>query len=67
MNLPKANVLYRPVKPKAAIAYWKQKSAVTQAVAESWEAKARHRAFYVSGLTKQDQIQTVMQAVKCRY
>ncbi|ABB40168.1 phage head morphogenesis protein, SPP1 gp7 family [Oleidesulfovibrio alaskensis G20] len=49
--------------PKEALAYWQDKVSVTPEVFKNLSGQARARAFAVSGLSRQDQIAAVQQAV----
>lgn len=62
--LPNAEVLANPVEPDAALAFWRAKSAMTREEAMSLSERERWRAFWVSGLTRHDQIQTVKDALE---
>ena len=62
-SLPSAEILARPVDPETAIAYWAWKAAMTDAEARKLDDGARMRAFYVTGLSQRDAVQTVKDAL----
>lgn len=53
-----------PLKPEEALRYWGGKMPVTQAEFERLSEQAKQRAFYVSGLAKQDQVNLVHGALR---
>lgn len=62
-DLPDADIVAKPVKPEAAIAFWQSRAALTREQARALEQGAGGRAFFVSGLTRQSMVQEVMDAL----
>lgn len=63
-DLPEWEILAEPVPPDAAIEFWKQRAKLTDAEAKALGAEAKHRAFYVTGLAKQDLVQLVSDGIE---
>lgn len=64
IELPPWEIIAEPVPPDAAIEYWKQRAKLTDAEAKALGAEAKHRAFYVTGLAKQDLVQLVSDGIQ---
>lgn len=62
-TLPEAEILARPVKPEAAIAFWQSKAAMAREEAEKLEQGARDRAFFITGLARHSMVQEVKNAI----
>lgn len=63
-DLPEWEILAESVPPDAAIEFWKQRAKLTDAEAKALGAEAKHRAFYVTGLAKQDLVQLVSDGIE---
>lgn len=64
MKLPEPEIIAEAVAPDAAIEFWKQRAKLTDAEAKALGADAKHRAFYVTGLAKQDLVQLVSDGIQ---
>lgn len=62
-DLPTAEILAHPVQPEAAQAFWQSRASMTREEAEKLGKGAKARAFYVSGLTEHDMVETVRAAI----
>lgn len=62
-DLPKVEILAKPVQPEAAIAFWGSKSALPYDEAKRLSDGAMQRAFYVTGLAERDAAQAVKDAL----
>ena len=54
IDLDDWEVIAEPVKPEAAIEFWKQRARLTWEEAKGLADGAKARAFYVTGLYRQD-------------
>jgi len=59
MKLEDPEIIAEGVPPDAAIEFWKQRAKLTDDEAKALGEEAKHRAFYVTGLAKQDLVQLV--------
>ena len=59
MKLEDPEIIAQGVNPDAAIEFWKQRAKLTYADARALGEEAKHRAFYVTGLARQDLVQLV--------
>lgn len=59
MPLPEPEILVKPVRPDAAIAFWQSRAKLTSAQAKALGEGARSRAFYVTGLAEMDMVNLV--------
>lgn len=64
IELPPWEIIAEPVAPDAAIAFWKQRAKLTDEQAKALGEEAKHRAFYVTGLAKQDMVQLVSDGIE---
>ena len=64
IELPPWEIIVEPVAPDAAIAFWKQRAKLTDEQAKALGEEAKHRAFYVTGLAKQDLVQLVSDGIE---
>lgn len=64
MELPPWEIIAEPVPPDAAIEFWKQRAKLTDEQAKALGAEVKHRAFYVTGLAKQDLVQLVSDGIE---
>lgn len=64
IELPPWEIIAEPVAPDAAIEFWKQRAKLTDEQAKALGAEAKHRAFYVTGLAKQDLVQLVSDSIQ---
>lgn len=62
-SLPTPEVIYQPVQPEAAIAFWASRSAMTVEDIKKLADGAKMRAFYIAGLAERDAVQTVKDAI----
>lgn len=63
-DLPEWEILAEPVPPDAAIEFWKQRAKLTDEQAKALGAEVKQRAFYVTGLAKQDLVQLVSDGIE---
>lgn len=63
MPMPEPELLAKPVSPEAALAFWQAKVPMTREQAIALGERERWRAFYVAGLCRLDQIQSVHAAL----
>ena len=63
IELPAPEIIAEPVVPDAAIAFWKQRAKLTDEEAKALGEEVKHRAFYVTGLAKQDLVQLVSDGI----
>ncbi len=63
-DLPDPHILAKPVQPEAAIKFWKDRAKLTGEQAKALEGGARSRAFYVTGLSRMDQVNAVHTALQ---
>ena len=64
IELPAPEIIAEPVVPDAAIAFWKQRAKLTDEEAKALGEEVKHRAFYVTGLAKQDLVQLVSDGIE---
>ena len=64
LSLPSPDIIARPVTPKEAIAFWKQRAKLTDDEARQLEKEARQRAFYVTGLAQEALVKLVSDALR---
>lgn len=64
IELPAPEIIAEPVAPDAAIAFWKQRAKLTDEEAKALGEEVKHRAFYVTGLAKQDLVQLVSDGIE---
>lgn len=64
MKLPDPEIIAEAVAPDAAIEFWKQRAKLTDVEAKALGDGAKHRAFYVTGLAKQDIVQLVSDGIQ---
>ena len=64
IELPAPEIIAEPVAPDAAIAFWKQRAKLTDEEAKALGEDVKHRAFYVTGLAKQDLVQLVSDGIE---
>ncbi len=64
IELPPWEIIAEPVAPDAAIAFWKQRAKLTDEQAKALGEEAKHRAFYVTGLAKQNLVQLVSDGIE---
>lgn len=64
MGLAGPEIIAQGVQPDAAVEFWKQRAKLTDAEAKALGAEAKHRAFYVTGLAKQDLVQLVSDGIQ---
>lgn len=64
MKLAEPEIIAEPVAPDAAIEFWKQRAKLTDAEAKALGEGAKQRAFYVTGLAKQDLVQLVSDGIE---
>lgn len=62
--LPSPEIIAKPLTPKAAIAFWKQRAKLTDEEAKALEEEARQRAFYVTGLAEEALVKLVSDAIR---
>lgn len=63
IDLDDWEIIAEPIKPEAAIEFWRQKACMTKDEAMRLAESERWRAFWVSGLARHDQIQCVYDAI----
>lgn len=64
VELPPWEIIAEPVAPDAAIEFWKQRAKLTDEEAKALGEEVKHRAFYVTGLAKQDLVQLVSDGIE---
>lgn len=64
MGLAGPEIIAQGVQPDAAVEFWKQRAKLTDEQAKVLGAEAKHRAFYVTGLAKQDLVQLVSDGIE---
>lgn len=64
LELPAPEIIADPVAPDAAIEFWKQRAKLTDEEAKALGEEVKHRAFYVTGLAKQDLVQLVSDGIE---
>lgn len=64
LELPAPEIIAEPVAPDAAIEFWKQRAKLTDEEAKALGEGVKHRAFYVTGLAKQDLVQLVSDGIE---
>lgn len=64
VELPPWEIIAEPVAPDAAIEFWKQRAKLTDEEAKALGEGVKHRAFYVTGLAKQDLVQLVSDGIE---
>lgn len=64
MGLAGPEIIAQGVQPDAAVEFWKQRAKLTDEQAKALGAEAKHRAFYVTGLAKQDLVQLVSDGIE---
>lgn len=62
-GLPQPEILMQALDPEAAIAFWAWKAAMPYDAVKKMDEGARERAFYVTGLSQVDMVQTVQGAL----
>ena len=64
MGLAGPEIIAQGVQPDAAVEFWKQRAKLTDEQAKALGAEAKQRAFYVTGLAKQDLVQLVSDGIQ---
>lgn len=64
LELSAPEIIAEPVAPDAAIEFWKQRAKLTDEEAKALGEGVKHRAFYVTGLAKQDLVQLVSDGIE---
>lgn len=63
-DLPEPEIIAEGVSPDAAIEFWKQRAKLTDDEAKALGEEAKYRAFYVTGLAKNDLVQLVSDGIE---
>lgn len=63
-DFPEPEIIAEGVTPEEAIAWWKQRTRLTDAEVRALDEGARRRAFYVTGLARRDLVQLVSDGIQ---